>query len=120
MMAGDELPLRAIRSHVSSALELAMQLDRLDDGSRRVVEISEVQRMEGEVITLQKLFEFKIDRFDAERRIVGGSSRPAFARGSSTSSSARDRLPVSLFGGAANAIRCERAGADDRVNGSDR
>ena len=71
LMAGYELPLRAIRSHVSSALDLVVQLDRLDDGSRRVVEISEVQRMEGEVITLQKLFEFKIDHFDAERRIVG-------------------------------------------------
>jgi pilus assembly protein CpaF len=72
LMAGYELPLRAIRSHVSSALDLVIQLDRLDDGSRRVVEISEVQRMEGEMITLQKLFEFKIDRFDEERRIVGG------------------------------------------------
>src|SRR3954447_21694541 len=71
LMAGYELPLRAIRSHVSSALDLVVQLDRMDDGSRRVVEISEVQRMEGEVITLQKLFEFKIDRFDEERRILG-------------------------------------------------
>ena len=71
LMAGYELPLRAIRSHVSSALDLVIQLDRLDDGSRRIVEIAEVQRMEGEVITLQKLFEFKIDHFDTERRIVG-------------------------------------------------
>ena len=47
------------------------QVRQLDDGSRRVVEISEVQRMEGEVITLQKLFEFKVDHFDEERRIVG-------------------------------------------------
>jgi pilus assembly protein CpaF len=71
LMAGYELPLRAIRSHVSSALDLIIQLDRLDDGTRRIVEIAEVQRMEGEVITLQKLFEFKIDHFDSERRIVG-------------------------------------------------
>ena len=84
LMAGYELPLRAIRSHVSSALDLVIQLDRLDDGSRRVVEISEVQRMEGEVITLQKLFEFKIEHFDSERRIVGRlhptGLRPGFPR----------------------------------------
>ena len=64
-----------------------IQLDRLDDGSRRVVEISEVQRMEGEVITLQKLFEFKIDRFDAERGSSAGCIRPASAPASSASSS---------------------------------
>ena len=105
LMAGYELPLRAIRSHVSSALDLVIQLDRLDDGSRRVVEISEVQRMEGEVITLQKLFEFKIDRFDAERRIVGGL-RPTGLRPGFLGKFERHgvELPLSLFGGAASAI----------------
>jgi pilus assembly protein CpaF len=71
LMAGYELPLRAIRQHVSSALDLIVQLDRLDDGSRRVVEIAEVQRMEGEMITLQKLFEFKVERVEQDRRVVG-------------------------------------------------
>jgi pilus assembly protein CpaF len=105
LMAGYELPLRAIRSHVSSALELVIQLDRLDDGSRRVVEISEVQRMEGEVITLQKLFEFKIDHFDAERRIVG-RLHPTGLRPGFLGKFERHGidLPVNLFGGAANAI----------------
>ena len=68
-------------------LDLVIQLDRLDDGSRRVVEISEVQRMEGEVITLQKLFEFKIDHFDADRRIVGRLHPTGLRPGSSASSS---------------------------------
>ena len=105
LMAGYELPLRAIRSHVSSALELVIQLDRLDDGSRRVVEISEVQRMEGEVITLQKLFEFKIDHFDAERRIVG-RLHPTGLRPGFLGKFERHGidLPLNLFGGAANAI----------------
>jgi pilus assembly protein CpaF len=71
LMAGYDLPLRAIRQHVSSALDLIVQIDRLDDGSRRLTGISEVQRMEGEMITLQNLFEFKIDRVDADRKIVG-------------------------------------------------
>ena len=105
LMAGYELPLRAIRSHVSSALDLVIQLDRLDDGSRRVVEISEVQRMEGEVITLQKLFEFKIDRFDAERRIVG-QLQPTGLRPGFLGKFERHgiELPLSLFGGTASAI----------------
>jgi pilus assembly protein CpaF len=71
LMAGYELPLRAIRQHVSSALDLIVQIDRLDDGTRHVTAISEVQRMEGEMITLQNLFEFKVERVEADRRIVG-------------------------------------------------
>jgi len=119
LMAGYELPLRAIRSHVSSALELVVQLDRLDDGSRRLVEISEVQRMEGEVITLQKLFEFKIDRFDADRRIVG-RLHPTGLRPGFLGKFERHgiELPLSLFGDAGNAIFGANAKAlQDRVNG---
>lgn len=121
LMAGYELPLRAIRSHVSSALELVVQLDRLDDGSRRVVEISEVQRMEGEVITLQKLFEFKIDHFDADRRIVG-ALHPTGLRPGFLGKFERHgiELPLSLFGGAASAIYGANAQAlADRVNGGE-
>ena len=122
LMAGYELPLRAIRSHVSSALDLVIQLDRLDDGSRRVVEISEVQRMEGEVITLQKLFEFKIDRFDAERRIVG-RLHPTGLRPGFLGKFERHgiELPLSTFGDTASAIYGANAAAlPEWVNGRDR
>ncbi len=71
LMAGYELPLRAIRQQVSSALDLIVQLDRLDDGTRHVTAITEVQRMEGETITLQNLFEFHVDRVEADRTVVG-------------------------------------------------
>jgi pilus assembly protein CpaF len=100
LMAGYELPLRAIRQHVSAALDLIVHLDRLDDGSRRVVEISEVQRMEGEMITLQKLFEFKIDRFEADRSIVG-QLRPTGLRPGFMGKFERHgiELPLDLFGG---------------------
>ena len=102
LMAGYDLPLRAIRQQVSSALDLIVHLDRLDDGSRRVVEIAEVQRMEGEMITLQKLFEFKIDLIDADRRIVGGL-RPTGLRPGFLGKFERHgiQLPVELFGNAA-------------------
>src|SRR5581483_10764219 len=60
MMAGFELPLRAIRQQICSALDLIVHLERLEDGTRRVTSITEVQRMEAEVITLQELFAFKV------------------------------------------------------------
>jgi pilus assembly protein CpaF len=82
LMAGFELPLRAIRHQVSSALDLIVQLERLDDGSRAVTAISEVQRMEGEMITLQDLYEHRVDYIDADGRVVGAiyptGLRPSF------------------------------------------
>ncbi len=78
LMAGYDLPVRAIRQQVSSALDLIVHLDRFEDGSRRVSHITEVQRMESDVITLQDLFEFKIESIAADRTITGGapSDRP--------------------------------------------
>ena len=61
MMAGYELPLRAIREQIASALDLVLQIERMNDGTRRIVAITEVQRMESDVITLQDLFTFQID-----------------------------------------------------------
>jgi pilus assembly protein CpaF len=71
LMAGFELPVKAIRQQISSALDVIVQLDRLDDGTRHVTEITEVQRMEGDAITLQKLFEYHIERVDSDRTVVG-------------------------------------------------
>jgi pilus assembly protein CpaF len=71
LMAGFELPVKAIRQQISSALDLIVQLDRLDDGTRHVTEITEVQRMEGDAITLQKLFEYHVERVEADRKVVG-------------------------------------------------
>jgi pilus assembly protein CpaF len=71
LMAGLELPSRAIRQQTSSALELIVHLDRLDDGSRRVTNITEVQGMESDIITLQDLFEFHVDSIAADRTIIG-------------------------------------------------
>jgi pilus assembly protein CpaF len=71
MMAGLELPVRAIRGHMSSALDLIIHLERLEDGSRRVTHITEVQRMEGDVITLQDIYTFQIDAINPDRTIAG-------------------------------------------------
>ena len=72
MMAGLDLPMRAIRQQLASALDLIVHLERLEDGSRRVTHITEVQRMESDVVTLQDIFEFKLESISADRTIVGG------------------------------------------------
>jgi pilus assembly protein CpaF len=71
LMAGYDLPLRAIRQQIASALDLIVHLERLEDGSRRVTAITEVQRMESEVITLQDIFAFKIESVLQDRTVVG-------------------------------------------------
>jgi len=58
LMSGLEIPVRAIRQQIASAIDLIVHLNRLKDGTRRFVKITEVQGMEGEIITLQDLFVF--------------------------------------------------------------
>ena len=59
LMAGLELPLKAIREQVASAIQLIVHVDRLRDGTRKVVQVTEVQGMEGETILMQDLFMFQ-------------------------------------------------------------
>jgi pilus assembly protein CpaF len=98
LMAGFDLPIRAIRQQVASALDLIVHLERLEDGSRRVTAITEVQRMESEVITLQDIFEFKVDEVTSERIVVGSlrstGLRPGFLHKFEKRGVA---LPTSLF-----------------------
>jgi pilus assembly protein CpaF len=81
LMAGFDLPMRAIRQQISSAIDLVVHLERLEDGSRRVTSITEVQRMEADVITLQDLFRFKVADVASDGRVIGNLSctglRPA-------------------------------------------
>jgi pilus assembly protein CpaF len=58
LMAGMDLPVRAIREQMASAIDVIVQLTRLRDGTRRVTHVSEVQGMEGDVIILQDVFLF--------------------------------------------------------------
>jgi len=59
LMAGMELPLKAIREQVGSAIELVVHMERLRDGTRKIVSVTEVQGMEGDTIVMQDLFAFK-------------------------------------------------------------
>ncbi|MET4541057.1 pilus assembly protein CpaF [Arthrobacter bambusae] len=72
LMAGMDLPLRAIREQVSSAVDLIVQITRLRDGTRRVTHVTEVQGMEGDVVTLQDAFLFDYSAgIDAQGRFLG-------------------------------------------------
>ena len=71
-MAGFELPALAIRKQIASAVNIIIQLNRLEDGSRRVTSIHEVAGMEGEVITLSEIFKFVRMGLD-ENGIVQGN-----------------------------------------------
>lgn len=62
LMAGVDLPIRAIREQIASAINLIIHMNRLQDGSRKIVKVSEVQGMEGDVITLQDIFQFDYSR----------------------------------------------------------
>ena len=98
MMAGFELPMRAIRQQVTSALDLILHLERMEDGARRVTAITEVQRMESDVITLQDLFEYKVDHVTDDRVVVGSlrstGLRPTFLH---KFDKRGVQLPASLF-----------------------
>jgi pilus assembly protein CpaF len=98
LMTGYDLPVRAIRAQVASALDMIVHLERLEDGSRRVTAITEVQRMESDVITLQDIFEFKVERVTPDRIVIGACEatglRPSFLHKFEKRGIV---LPVSLF-----------------------
>jgi len=71
MMAGMDLPVKAIRDQVSSAVNLIVQQSRLSDGSRRITYITEVCGMQGDVITTQNIFEYHSEGIDKDRKVIG-------------------------------------------------
>lgn len=98
LMAGYDLPIRAIREQISSAIDLIVQVDRLRDGSRRVVNITEIVGMEGDVVTLTDIFQFDQSGFE-DNKVVGQlrstGLRPSFM---AKIEAAGIHLPPSIFG----------------------
>lgn len=70
-MAGLDMPAKAIRKQISSAIHLIIQLSRLEDGSRRVISIQEIEGMEGEVITISEIFKFARIGVSEEGGVMG-------------------------------------------------
>jgi pilus assembly protein CpaF len=71
LMAGFDLPLRAIREQIASAISIIVQINREKDGSRKVVCVSEITKMEGDIITMQDLFTFRQDGWGEDGRLLG-------------------------------------------------
>ncbi len=100
LMAGLELPTRAIREQVAAALDVIIHLTRLSDGSRRVTQVAEVVGMEGDVVTLQDIYVFDYEAgIDGHGRFKGTCRptglRPHFAR---RLKDVGIELPADLFG----------------------
>ena len=71
LMAGFDLPLRAIREQIASAIAIIVQINREKDGTRKVTNISEITRMEGDIITMQDLFYYHQDGWGADGKMTG-------------------------------------------------
>jgi pilus assembly protein CpaF len=80
LMAGMDLPLRAVREQIASALDIIVQISRLKDGSRRVTSVTEVQHMEGEIVTLQDAFTFDYSAGMDENGRFRGRAEPTGVR----------------------------------------
>jgi len=78
LMAGMELPLKAIREQIASSIELLVHLERMSDGTRKVVQVTEVQGMEGDTFVLQDLFVF--NQIGVKNGRVVGSLKPTGLR----------------------------------------
>lgn len=98
LMAGMELPVRAIREQIASAIELVVHLERLRDGTRKVTHIAEIQGMEGDVITMMDIFVF--EQTGLENGRVIGRLRPTGLRPRFMDKveAAGLHLPASIFG----------------------
>jgi pilus assembly protein CpaF len=98
MMAGMELPIKAMRQQISSAVDMIIQANRLQGGPRKITAISEVLGMEGDVIIMQEVFRFKQLGIDQNGRAYGqyeaSGVRPSFIP---RLESAGIKLPTNLF-----------------------
>jgi pilus assembly protein CpaF len=98
LMAGMDLPVRAIREQISSAVDVIIQQSRMRDHSRKVTHITEVQGMEGDKIILQDIFLFEQEAFDNGK--VVGTIKPTGVRPKFMSKieDAGIQLPPTIFG----------------------
>ncbi|MGH8569846.1 MAG: CpaF family protein, partial [Gammaproteobacteria bacterium] len=70
-MAGLNLPVRSMRMQIASAIHVVLQLERMEDGKRRIVSLQEIQGMEGDMITMTEIFRFQRRGIDAEGNVLG-------------------------------------------------
>ncbi|MEZ4661903.1 MAG: CpaF family protein [Caldilineaceae bacterium] len=99
LMSGVELPLRAIRQQIASAVDIIIHIERLRDGSRRVVQCAEILGMEGDTIIMQDLFLFKQSAIDENGKIIGALQATGLRpRASDRIDDAGIKLSPTIFG----------------------
>lgn len=99
LMSGVELPLRAIRQQIASAVDIIIHIERLRDGTRRVVQCAEILGMEGDTIIMQDLFLFKQSAIDENGKIVGALQATGLRpRASDRIDDAGIKLSPTIFG----------------------
>jgi pilus assembly protein CpaF len=98
LMAGLDLPVRAIREQIASAIHLVVQIARFPDGTRKITHVSEISGMEGQLVTMQDVFRYEQTGIDPEGRVLGElrttGIRPRFTEKFEV---AGIHLPVDLF-----------------------
>jgi len=98
LMAGLDLPVRAIREQMASAIHVVLQIARFPDGTRKITHVSEVSGMEGQIVTMQDVFRFEQTGIDPEGRVLGElhttGIRPRFTEKFEV---AGIRVPMDLF-----------------------
>jgi pilus assembly protein CpaF len=81
-MAGIDVPVRSMRAQIASAIHVVMQLERMSDGTRRLVSLQEITGMESDVISMHEIFRYQRRKTDADGKIHGDyratGIRPAF------------------------------------------
>ncbi|MET0656803.1 MAG: CpaF family protein [Steroidobacteraceae bacterium] len=104
-MTGINFPIKALRSQIASAIDIVIQVERMEDGRRRVVSLQEINGMEGDVITTTELFSFERRGLDGDGNVLGELRStgivPAFVR------RLRERgieLPIDLFAGEGHSL----------------
>ena len=70
-MTGINFPIKALRSQIASAIDVVLQIARLDDGKRKLVSLQEISGMEGDVITMSELFKFEREGMDEDNNVIG-------------------------------------------------
>jgi pilus assembly protein CpaF len=93
LMSGVDLPQRAIREQIASAIHIIVQQSRLRDGSRRVTNVTELVGREGDTITLQDVFLFEETGLDSNGRIIGGL-KPTGIRPNAMAKIYSKKLPI--------------------------
>jgi pilus assembly protein CpaF len=98
MMAGMDLPSRAIREQIASAIHLIVQISRLSDGSRKIVSVSEIQGMEGNVIVMQDVFTYQQKGIGEGGKVLGNMQATGMVpKFQERFNAAGVHLPVEIF-----------------------